>query len=102
MMTEGRLRAIGIGLARNRGPFHKYATELVAETRRLRAALQTIANGTPTARPAQGTGQPDLDQAYNLQNIAQKTLAEPDLGPPDIICSGPPVSACRRRGLPGG
>lgn len=98
MLRAGRLHFIKSYIAQNAPWFYershkdaqtamavKFLLELIPEVERLRATLKAVADGQPTRCPA-GTGQDDLDMAYNLQATAIAALKEPDLGQPDFIC----------------
>ena len=72
MMTIGRLRAIESYVRRDRtdhGMLFKCGNELVAEVKRLREVLATIA-----------------ETDCHPSSFAAAALREPDLGPPDIVC----------------
>jgi len=73
-MTRGRLQTIERMLGINepaQSLESKYCRELVAEVHRLRDILTYITTA---------------DDTDHLQETARNALADPDMGPPDIVC----------------
>jgi len=88
-MTRGRLRAIGVGTSRNSTSAEllgKYARELHDEVHRLRIVLANIEHAQFGIGPYV-----DADmlfrQGCGIMRMATAALAEPDMGPPDLVCT---------------